>query len=548
MKKRLLALLAAVCLLCGGLCGCGDDGTGRGFRFPLEREPAELDPQMASDTASVTVIAALFEGLTRLDADGIVTDGVATHTLSEDERTYTFTLRESYWSTLRIRGQETPFDQPTPVTSDDFLFAFQRAVDPATGSPLAAEFDIIQNAAAIRRGEKPLSELGVSAPDPHTLVITLEKPDDSFLAKLSGTPFMPCNRAFFEYTGGRYGLEVEYVLTNGAFRLAAWNHNESLLLYKHENYHPADDVSPEAVRFVIGVTDVATALTDGSLDAAALTAQEHAALGDNAAYGRLQDTLRGLWFNTASAPFSAAPLRRALRDSIDWSAVTTYVETTAGEWVAKSYVPPDATVAGEGLYHPEGLIAPVLSFATDVTVAKEAMNEGLKLLYPDSQNGRLRFELIAPDDAVSADLARYLVQSWQKNLNVYPTLTLLPEAEVEKRVKNGQYQAALYTYSPTGLTGAENLSCFATDATENPSRLKDASVDTAIQAALTGGRAELEALDKTLWQVCPCVPLSYPTRYYGVRNDVKIEGVTILPFGGGRYHSPYYFRHAIKLD
>ncbi|MBR5524310.1 MAG: peptide ABC transporter substrate-binding protein [Clostridia bacterium] len=548
MKKRLLALLAAVCLLCSGLCGCSDDGTGRGFRFPLEREPAELDPQMATDTASVTVIAALFEGLTRLDANGIVTDGAATHTLSEDERTYTFTLRESYWSTIRVRGQKTPFDEPTPVTADDFLFAFQRAVDPATGSPLAAEFDIIQNAAAIRMGEKPLSELGVSAPDQRTLVITLEKPDASFLERLSGTPFAPCNRAFFEYTGGRYGLEEEYVLSNGAFRLAAWNHDESLLLYKHEAYHQVDDVSPEAVRFVIGAADTVEALKTGSLDAAPLTVAERTALGDNVACGLLWDSLRGLWFNTGSDPFTVAPLRQALRDSIDWSAVTTYVETTAGEWMAKSYVPPDATVAGEGTYHPEGLIAPVLSFPTDVTAAKAAMNEGLQLLYPDGQTGRLRFELIAPDDTVSADLARYLVQSWQKNLNVYPTLTLLPEAEVEKRVKNGQYQAALYTYSPAGLTGAENLSCFATDATDNPSRLKDDSVDAAIQKALTGGRAELEVLDKTLWRVCPCVPLSYPTRYYGVRNDVKIEGVTILPFGGGRYHSPYDFRYAIKLD
>ena len=234
MKKRLLALLAVVCLLGVGLCGCGDDGTGQGFRFPLGREPVELDPQMATDTAAITAIATMFEGLTRLNADGEVEDAAATHTLSEDGRTYTFTLRESFWSTLRIRGEETPFDDPTPVTADDFLFAFQRAVDPATGSPLAPEFDSILNAAAIRTGQKPLSELGVSAPDDRTLIITLQAPDAAFLHRLSGTPFMPCNRAFFEYTAGRYGLEQEYILCNGPFRLVAWNHNESLLFYKHE--------------------------------------------------------------------------------------------------------------------------------------------------------------------------------------------------------------------------------------------------------------------------------------------------------------------------
>ncbi len=548
MTKRWLALWTTLCLMAAMLCGCGDDGTGAGFRFPIEQEPVGLDPQTATDPSAVTVIATLFEGLTRIDSHGIVTDGAATHTVSPDGLTYTFTLRPSYWSTIRVRGQQTPFDKPTPVTADDFLFAFTRAVDPATASPLAAEFDGILNAAAIRAEEKPLSSLGVQAPDEHTLVVTLEKPDAGFLAKLSGTPFMPCNRAFFEYTGGRYGLEEEYVLSNGAFRLAVWNHNESLLLYKHEAYHLANEVTAEAVRFVIGVTDTVSALMDGSLDAAPLTKEEHATLSDNAAYGALNDSLRGLWFNTGADPFTVAPLRRALRDGIDWGAVHHYLQNNAAELCAYSYVPPDATVAGEDLYHPEGLVTHVLNVETNVTAAKAELEEGLKTLYLDNPNSRLRFEIIAPDDTVSADLARYLVQSWQKHLNVYPTLTLLPEEEVERRVRNGQYQAALYTYAPTGLTGAENLSCFASDATDNPSRLKDDTVDAAVLQALVGGREKLEALDKTLWQVCPCVPLSYPTRFYGVRNGVKIMGVSILPFGGGRYHSPFVFRSALKWD
>ena len=70
MTKRILATLALLCLLLGGLSGCGDDGTGQGFRFPLDREPIALDPQMAADTASITVISTLFEGLTRLDKEG----------------------------------------------------------------------------------------------------------------------------------------------------------------------------------------------------------------------------------------------------------------------------------------------------------------------------------------------------------------------------------------------------------------------------------------------------------------------------------------------
>ncbi|MBQ4333630.1 MAG: peptide ABC transporter substrate-binding protein [Clostridia bacterium] len=536
MHKRILAALAAVCLMLCGLTACGDDGTGAGFRFPLEAEPAGLDPQMATDTASITAISTLFEGLTRLDETGNAVPGAAQWTVSEDGLTYTFTLFESYWCSNQVKGQESPWDQPTPVTADDFLFAFQRAVDPVTGSPLAAEFYGIRNAEAVHTGQKPMTDLGVTAVDERTLVIALTTPDHRFLVKLAGTPFMPCNRAFFEHTAGRYGLEKEYVLSNGAFRLVAWNHNESLLFYKHEQYHAAAEIAPEAVRYVIGTADPVEALRTGGLDAAPLPAGQTADTMTS-----LQDTLRGLWFNTTASPFTVAAIRRSLRDSIEWETLHHQLVKRCGEQPATGFVPPEALVGGTEKYRaPDN----ALPYGTDKQAALEAMQTGLGLLYPDG--GKLRFELLAADDPLSADLARYVVQSWHKNLQVYPTVTLLPAADLERRVKSGNYQAAIYTFSPTGLTGAENLSCFASAATNNIARLQDAGIDTAIRDALAGGRVQLETLEKKLWELCPCVPLSYPERYYGVADGT--EHIIPLPFGGGRYNGPLYFRNALKWD
>ena len=541
--KRITALLLATCLLlCLSLCGCGDDGTGKGFRFPLDAEPKGLDPQTATDTASITMIAALFEGLTAI-TDGQVQDAAATHTVSADGLTYTFTLKESYWSTLSVRDVETPWDDPVQVVADDFLFAIRRGVDPTTKSPLAAEYDPIKNAAAIRQGKLPLSELGVSAPDEKTLVITLEKPDPTFLARLAGTPYMPCNRAFFEYTAGRYGLEKEYVLSNGAFWLAAWNHNESLLMYKNEHYHGT--VTPEAVRYVIGVADPVTALEKGELDAAPLTADQKAQLGDRYTHQPLQDSVRHLWFNTSADPFTVEAVRRSLRDSIEWNAVQTYMSNHPDEPMAQGYLPPDALVTVGAPYH-NG--TPVVQPATNPTDAKAALTEGLSVLYPDG-GGRLRFELLAADDPVSADLARYILQSWQKHLKVYPTLTLLPADELAKRVKSGNFQAAIYTHTLSGLTGGENLSLYGTDAVGNLSRLKNGAVDAAIAAAKQGDRSQLEALDRLLWQVCPSIPLTTPARYYSVpANSPRVQGVEIRPFGGGRYGAVLAFKNACKWD
>ncbi len=533
--KRILALALAVCLLCLGLCGCGDDGTGGGFRFPLEAEPKGLDPQTATDTAAVTVIATLFEGLTAINADGEVVDAAATHTVSEDGKTYTFTLMESYWSTLKIKGEETGFEQPVMVTAQDFLFGIQRGVDPVTNSPLAAEYDPIQNAAAIRRGEKPLSALGVKAVDERTLVITLEKADPTFPARLAGTPYMPCQREFFESTQGRYGLEKEYLLTNGAFWLAAWNHDESLLMYKNEHYHGT--VAPEAVRYVIGVSDPVAALQDGSLDAAPTKTP----LGGGTTAYPLQDSLRSLYFNTTTDPFTVPAIRTALRDSVEWQTVHRLLtEQGDAEVLAGGFVPPDGTVGGEAYRTDTNALTAMQS---DPTAARDALQTGLNILQMSTLP---KFELLAAEDTLSADIARYLVQSWQKNLNVYPTLTLLPETELNQRVNSGNYQAAICIRTATGLSGAENLSCYAANAAGNLSRLNNAAVDAAIQSALSGGRTELETLEKLLWQACPAVPISAVTRYYAVGANVK--HVYPRPFGGGRWNAPLYFRDALKFD
>ena len=107
--KRLMCLLLVTSLLLGlGGCGKPDDGSGGGFRFPIDSEPTALDPQMARDDAAITVLCALFEGLTRLDNDGKVVPAAADWTASEDGLTYTFAIRESYWNTNPVKGKEQP--------------------------------------------------------------------------------------------------------------------------------------------------------------------------------------------------------------------------------------------------------------------------------------------------------------------------------------------------------------------------------------------------------------------------------------------------------
>ncbi len=540
--RRVWALIMAV-VLALGLCSCGDDGRGKGFRLPISSEPRQLDPQTTTDPSSVTVIATLFEGLTRLDANGNAVDGAASHTLSADGRTYTFTLHDSYWSTLSLRRQETLWDDPTPVTADDFLFGFQRVVSPQNRSGTATTLYGIENAEAIHNGTKPLSTLGVKVLDNKTLTITLAAPDSSFLAQLATTPCMPCNREFFNYTAGRYGLEKDYVLSNGAFSLTAWNHNDSLLLNKNEHYHAASTIMPQAIRYVQNPADVVSALENGTLDVSFLSSADIAAAHKtDVALQSLDDCVRQVSFNTAVDPLANADIRRALRDAIEWGTIYDYL-IAAGEPKATGYIPPDATIGGTAYRTGDNAV----TYLTDASGAAVSLGRGLAALYPDESTPAMpTITLLAADDEVSANVARYLVQSWQKNLHIYCGMELVDTATLDSRVASGTYQIALHTIIGGGLTAGHNLTAYTTGAGSNHTGFADPAFDALAKAAMLGSRDKAIAAEARLREVCPAIPLSFPHRTVGIADNT--EGITVRPFNGGTYGGAYDCRDAKKFE
>ncbi len=137
-----------------------------------DTDPATLDHHKTSTISESRVLNDLYDGLISQDASGNLIPGAAkSWEISEDGRTYTFKLRpDGKWS------------NGDPVTSDDFLFAFQRIMDPATAAGYASILFPISNAEAVSKGEMTGEDLGVAAPDPQTLVITLNDADALFPA------------------------------------------------------------------------------------------------------------------------------------------------------------------------------------------------------------------------------------------------------------------------------------------------------------------------------------------------------------------------------
>ena len=202
MKKGILTLLAAVCLLSAVLSGCGD---GSAEQTPEDRAQANtinvgiaqdldesLDPHKTVKAGTREVMFNVFEGLMKPTSNGDLTPAVAeSYTVSDDHRTYTFTLREgACWS------------DGTPVKAEDFITAWTRVISGAVDSPCRYLFDVILGA---RDYENEESELGLEATEDGKLVVTLEGDYSGFAHMLAAPAFWPIKEGEMAYNG-RYAL------------------------------------------------------------------------------------------------------------------------------------------------------------------------------------------------------------------------------------------------------------------------------------------------------------------------------------------------------
>ncbi|GAL37374.1 oligopeptide ABC transporter [Vibrio maritimus] len=171
-------------------------------------EVATLDPHKSQGVPESHVIRDLLEGLVNQDANGKTIPGVATSWETEDNQTFTFHLRkDAKWS------------NGDPVTANDFVYSFQRAVDPATASPYAwyMEYTKMANAKDIVAGKKDKSELGVKAVDDYTLQVTLDTAVPYFVMMMGHTTVKPVHKATVEKFGDQWTKPETSLVTAHSF-------------------------------------------------------------------------------------------------------------------------------------------------------------------------------------------------------------------------------------------------------------------------------------------------------------------------------------------
>lgn len=195
------------------------------LRLNIFTEPPTLDSRKATDATSMNVIHMLFDGLTRIGPDEVPHPSVAERiTQSDDGLIYTFHLKKTYWT------------DGSPVTAEDFAYAWKKILDPSFPALFADKLYPIVNAREIKEGKLPLDSLGVKVIDPQTLQVKLKHPTPYFLELTAFPTYYPIQSKIDIQHPNWVDAAGETFVSNGPFKLKKWDHENEIVLEKNPTY------------------------------------------------------------------------------------------------------------------------------------------------------------------------------------------------------------------------------------------------------------------------------------------------------------------------
>ncbi|MDZ7783523.1 MAG: peptide ABC transporter substrate-binding protein [Halioglobus sp.] len=409
--------IPALCLLAGllGACGGGESNVEAGNRAGILHygngtEPQGLDPHVVTGVPESRIVHALFEGLAVKNPYTLEPEpGVAQRwEISDDQLTVTFFLNpEARWS------------NGDAVTAGDYVWSWQRALNPAMGNQYAYMLYPVRNAERYATGElEDFGEVGVKALDAHTLRVRLNAPTPYFIQLMDHYSTFAVHRPTIEKFGAATDrftrwTRVGNIVGNGAFNLKEWKLNRRIVVEKSDTYwdrervklngvvyYPIENVSTEERMFRVGQLHYTQNVP---LDKVPVYRAMKNSPYVNAPYLGTYYYL----FNTAEPPLDDVRVREALALAVDRERLLRSVLHNVYR-PAYSITPPDTL----GYYPPQ-----VISH--DPQRARRLL---ARAGYPDGR-GWPGLELVYNTSEGHRKIAVALQQMWKNVLNIEVTLT-----------------------------------------------------------------------------------------------------------------------------
>ena len=321
MKKRLLALFLTLGLVCTVLTACGDGSKDQGGQGNNGGEAVSggeitvgiakdlddsLDPHRMVTAGTREVLFNLFEGLVKPNSKGELIPAVAErYQLSEDGRTYTFTLREG-----------VKFHNGATVTAEDVVYSIERCADTSEGTPLVPAFSVIQE---------------VKAVDERTVTITIAQRDLEFISYLTSA-IIPKG----------YDDQATHPVGTGPFMYVSRSPQENFVIQRFDDYWGTPAYLDKVTYKIYESADaLVTALKGKSIDLCAhLTSSQTAQLDSD--FQILEGTMnlvQAVYLNNAVAPFDDQQVRQALCYAIDRQTIMDMIADGHGTALGSSIYP-----------------------------------------------------------------------------------------------------------------------------------------------------------------------------------------------------------------
>lgn len=547
MNKRfrtLLLVITSVCFIMA-LTACSggedeqvatnesDDTTGEEqeqvLNLTRKSQIPTMDSSMATDEASFQFLGLSMEGLYRLGEDAEVKEGIAIdHEESDDGMQWTFNLRD-----------DAKWSNGDPVTADDFVYAWKRAVDPETGSEYGPYMmnGVIKNAEDISKGDKDVDELGVTAEDDYTLVVDLEKPVPYFESLMTFGTFLPLNEDFIKEQGDDYAQTSDTLLYNGPFKLDEWEStSDSWIVVKNEDYWDADTVELEKLTYEV-VKDVSTSVDlfeTGKIDRTELNSDFVDQFASSEEYAtRSKPVTYYLKLNqTRNEALENENIRAAISRAFDKQALADEI-LNDGSLAINGLIPEDFAPLPDG----DGDIREANGdlVVYNVDEAKEYWEKGLEELGEDS----IEVEFLGSDSDTSKIMNEYLVNQLESNLDgLDVTLKEVPGEQALDLANNMDYDIQLSAWGPDYLDPYSFMSLWITDGENNLMGYSNDEYDKLMEEAqneLAKPGKEQERYDnfieaeKILFEDAAIAPVYQ--EFVAMLVDPKMEGVITNPIG-----------------
>ncbi|WP_432807481.1 ABC transporter substrate-binding protein [Proteus hauseri] len=479
-------------------------------------EVSSLDPHKVEGSPESNIILNLLEGLVYLGANGENVPGVAQRWETEDNKIWTFYLRE-----------DAKWSDGTPVSAEDFVYSWRRLADPKTGSPYASylEYAYVDNIADILTGKKPPETLGIKAIDAHTLRVTLTQPIPYFVDMLNHTSLKPVKKEVVEKYGVNWTRPENFV-GNGAYTIDNWVVNEKVTLKRNPLYWDNKNTIIEQAIFLPLSSETSdinryrsgeVQITNSAIPPALYKKMKQ----EQPQNLRVTPYLCTFFYelNNKRAPFDDVRVREAVKLSIDRQIIAEQI-MGQGQIPAYTFTP---SFIGNGNFK-----APKWSNWTQQQ-RNERARELLKEAGFDNQNP-LSFTLLYNTSDQNKQQAIAAASMWKKNIGANVTLQNQEWKTALESRNQGNYEVARATWCADYNEPTSFLNSFLSTSSLNTVFYENKDYDQALENALlaidNGARHQLyQRAEALLDKDSAIVPVYY-------RVSVRLVSPTVGGFTG----------------